>query len=87
MRGNLSAFLSRESTMKAGLPLQVATITALLELLPLDFDTLIQSNGEIPATSTESVHAYYVRKWFSLLSKGQQDLSVRLFHAACAKKK
>ena len=42
LRCNLSAFLSRDATMKAGLPIQIATVTALLGLLPLNFETLVQ---------------------------------------------
>ncbi|KAF5444885.1 hypothetical protein F2P56_033977 [Juglans regia] len=87
LRCNLYTFLNRYTTMKAGLHLQIATATALLGLLPDDFDALIQSNVKIQVTATQSLLADSMRKWFSLLSKEQQDLSVRLLQPAGAKQK
>ena len=86
MRCNLSAFLRRDATMKAGLPVQIATVTALLGLLPLDFETLVQRNVKLQETATQSVLVDYIWKWFSLLSKEQQELSVSLLQTAGAKK-
>ncbi|KAM4112485.1 hypothetical protein ACJW30_05G143900 [Castanea mollissima] len=87
LRCNLSAFLSRDATMKAGLTVQIATVTALLGLLPLDFETLVQRNVKLQETATQSVLVDYIWKWFSLLSKEQQELSVSLLQTAGAKKK
>ncbi|XP_050288057.1 uncharacterized protein LOC126726747 [Quercus robur] len=87
LRCNLSAFLSRDATMKAGLPVQIATVTALLGLLPLDFETLVQRNVKLQETATQSVLVDYIWNWFSLLSKEQQELSVSLLQTAGAKKK
>ncbi|GMY38164.1 hypothetical protein FCV25MIE_33408 [Fagus crenata] len=87
LRCNLSAFLSRDATMKAGLPIQIATVTALLGLLPLDFETLLQSNVKLQATASQSVLVDFIRKWFSLLSKEQQELSVSLLQTAGVKEK
>jgi hypothetical protein len=87
LRCNLSVFLSRDATRKAGLPIQIATVTALLGLLPLDFETLVQRNVKIQATASQSVLADSVTKWFSLLSKEQQDLSLKLLQTAGVKKK
>jgi hypothetical protein len=86
LRCNLSVFLSRDATRKAGLPIQIATVTALLGLLPPDFETLVQRNVKIQATASQSVLADSVRKWFSLLSKEQQDLSLKLIQTPGAKK-
>jgi hypothetical protein len=87
LRCNLSVFLSRDATRKAGLPIQIATVIALLGLLPLDFETLVQRNVKIQATASQSVLADSVTKWFSLLSKEQQNLSLKLLQTAGVKKK
>lgn len=87
LRCNLSAFLSRDATMKAGLNVQIATVTALLGLLPLDFETLVQHNVKLQETATHSVLVDYIWKWFSLLSKEQQELSVSVLRTTGAKKK
>nr|POE92703.1 hypothetical protein CFP56_42016 [Quercus suber] len=87
LRCNLSTFLSQDATMKAGLPVQIATVTVLLGLLPLDFETLVQCNVKLQETATQSVLVDYIWKWFSLLSKEQQELLVSLLQTAGAKKK
>ena len=87
LRCNLSAFLSWDATMKAGLPIQIATVTALLGLLPLNFETLVQSNVKLQATASQCVLVDFIRKWFSLLSKEQQELFVSLLQTAGAKMK
>ncbi|KAG2689499.1 hypothetical protein I3843_09G138900 [Carya illinoinensis] len=87
LRCNLFTFLNRYSILKAGLHLQIATVTSLLGLLPDDFDTLIQSNVKIQVTARQYLLADSMRKWFSSLSKEQQDLSVRLLQTAGAKQK
>ncbi|KAL5577799.1 hypothetical protein UlMin_019498 [Ulmus minor] len=75
LRCSLSAFLGRDSTTKAGLPLQIATATALLDLVSVDFGTIIQSTEKFSSTTIKSVAADSIRKWFSSLSKKQKDLS------------
>ncbi|XP_068324733.1 uncharacterized protein [Pyrus communis] len=78
LRGELSAFLCRDSATSVGLPTQIATVTALLGLLFSDFKTIIQNNANSAAIASQSGPAESVRKWFSLLPKKQQDFSFDL---------
>ncbi|PQM37218.1 uncharacterized protein Pyn_18359 [Prunus yedoensis var. nudiflora] len=82
LRGQLSAFLCRDSAISVGLPTQIATVTALLGLLPSDFETIIQGNVEPAAIASQSDPAQSIRKWFSLLPKKQQDLSFGFLQTA-----
>ncbi|KAL6989180.1 hypothetical protein U1Q18_014932 [Sarracenia purpurea var. burkii] len=82
LRNSLSSFLYRNSSRKSGFPVQIATVNALLGLLPLDFEKLIKSNVEIPAALNQSDPADCVRKWFSMLSSEQQSLSFSLLQSA-----
>nr|KYP73319.1 hypothetical protein KK1_005939 [Cajanus cajan] len=71
----LSAYIRGTSSMKASLSLQIAAATALFGLLPLDFDTLLHTNINLPAYSKSiSDIAETLRKWFSGLDKNQQKL-------------
>ncbi|XP_039044029.1 uncharacterized protein LOC120183387 [Hibiscus syriacus] len=74
LRANLHAFLLREATIGAGLPIQLATVTALLGLVPIDFE-----NVELAVMSGQFVLADVLRKWFPLLTEEQRATSVRLF--------
>ncbi|PQM42228.1 uncharacterized protein Pyn_27975 [Prunus yedoensis var. nudiflora] len=82
LRGQLSAFLCQDSAISVGLPTQIATVTALLGLLPSDFETIIQGNVEPAAIASQSDPAQSIRKWFSLLPKKQQDLSFGFLRTA-----
>lgn len=82
LRCQLSAFLCRDSAINVGLPTQIATVTALLGLLPSDFETIIQGNVEPAAIASQSDPAQSIRKWFSLLPKKQQDLSFGFLQTA-----
>lgn len=75
LRCNLSAFL-RDGCTKKGLHIQIATVTALLGLLSLNFEEIIQDNVKFPVNASESSLAVVIREWFSLLSKKQQDLAI-----------
>ncbi|CAN6553485.1 unnamed protein product [Malus baccata var. baccata] len=78
LRGELSAFLCRDSATSVGLPTQIATVTALLGLLSCDFKTIIHNNANFAAIASQSGAAESIRKWFSLLPKKQQDFSFNL---------
>ncbi|OMO83102.1 hypothetical protein CCACVL1_11556, partial [Corchorus capsularis] len=51
LKVKLSAFLWKESTIRAGLPIQLATVAALLGLLSLDFEKVIQKNANLSVAS------------------------------------
>ena len=78
LRSDLSAFLRRSITMKAGLPIQIATVTALLGLISVDFETILQASKKLPAIASHSVSTDLMREWFSSLNKKQQDLSLNV---------
>ncbi|KAJ0018587.1 hypothetical protein Pint_11304 [Pistacia integerrima] len=78
LRSKLSAFLQRDTTTRAGLPIQIAVVSALLGLLSLDFKQIIQINTKCPTIASQSVPADHIRKWFSSLSKENQALSFSL---------
>ncbi|KAH7547478.1 hypothetical protein FEM48_Zijuj01G0314300 [Ziziphus jujuba var. spinosa] len=77
LRCNLVTFLCGGCTKK-GLLVQIATVTALLGLLSLDFETIIQDTVKFLANSSQSFAADSIKKWFSSLSGKQQDLSLNL---------
>lgn len=77
LRCKLVTFLCGGCTKK-GLLVQIATVTALLGLLSLDFETIIQDTVKFLANSSQSFAADSIKKWFSSLSEKQQDLSLNL---------
>ncbi|CAJ1971292.1 unnamed protein product [Sphenostylis stenocarpa] len=75
LRCYLFAYFCRISSMKADLFLQFAAASALFGLLPLDFETLFDTNINLSAYSKSvSDSAETLRKWFSGLGKDQQKL-------------
>ena len=81
MRVKLSAFLWRETTIRAGLPIQLATVTALLGLISLDFEKVILENVKLPVMPGQFLAADVIRNWFSLLTEEQRAMSIRLFQS------
>lgn len=80
LRSKLFAFLWQDSTTRAGLPIQIAVISALLGLLSQNFEQIIQINIKCPTTASQSVPAAdNIRKWFSSLSKENRALSSSLW--------
>ncbi|KAF3450972.1 hypothetical protein FNV43_RR07061 [Rhamnella rubrinervis] len=77
LRCNLSAFL-HDDCSKKGLHIQIATVTALLGLVSLNFEEIIQVNMKFPVNASESSPAVMIRNWFSLLGKKQQDLAINI---------
>lgn len=78
LRGRLSSFLHRKASAVTELPFQIATVTALLGVVPLRFEELFKSNNELSEVVKDSGPADCIRNWFSLLSKEHQSLSIRL---------
>ncbi|KAJ6332548.1 hypothetical protein OIU77_008587 [Salix suchowensis] len=78
LRCKLSGFLSQDATIRMALPVQIALATALLGLLSVDFQKLIQSNYCLPAMSCQYVSIDHIRSWFSSLTKEQQGISLSL---------
>nr|KJB69144.1 hypothetical protein B456_011G007900 [Gossypium raimondii] len=77
LRTKLNAFLLRETTIRAGLPIQLATVAALLGLTSLDLN-----NIELVSTmSGQFVPANLLKNWFPLLTEEQQAVSIRLFQS------
>lgn len=82
LRCSISAFLDSKTARPSGLPSQFAAAKALVDLLPFEFDELIQKNLELLVDSNQYGHAEVVKKWFSQLSEEQQALSLSIFLSA-----
>ncbi|KAK1369136.1 hypothetical protein POM88_035228 [Heracleum sosnowskyi] len=70
LRGRLSSFLHRKASAVTELPFQIATVTALLGVVPLRFEELFKSNNELSEVVKDSGPADcadFIRHWFSLL--------------------
>lgn len=78
LRGRLSSFLHQKASAVTGLPFQIATVTALLGLVPIRFEELFKSNSGLSEVVKDPGPADCIRNWFSSLSKEQQSLSIRL---------
>ncbi|KAI4299734.1 hypothetical protein L6164_033165 [Bauhinia variegata] len=89
LRLHLSSYLCQDSSIKASLPLQIATATSLLGLLPLDLETFVQSNFSLQGYSTESVSgcAENLKKWFSGVGSDERDLLYNILKSANVYKK
>ncbi|KAK8273484.1 hypothetical protein V6Z11_D10G008400 [Gossypium hirsutum] len=77
LRTKLNAFLLRETTIRAGLPIQLATVAALLGLTSLDLNNI----ELVSAMSGQFVPANLLKNWFPLLTEEQQAVSIRLFQS------
>ncbi|KEH37078.1 maternal effect embryo arrest protein [Medicago truncatula] len=75
LRTKLLSYLCN-SSMKAHTSLQIATATALFGLLPLDLESLSQTEFSLPAYPSKSISddAGSLRKWFSGLGEHQKIL-------------
>ncbi|XP_075486722.1 LOW QUALITY PROTEIN: uncharacterized protein LOC142526310 [Primulina tabacum] len=76
LRDCIFAFFCQSTSRNLSIPIQFATVTALLGLIPISFEELFAIDAQ-SILSQESIPADFIRKWFSLLSKEQQ-LSFRL---------
>ncbi|XP_010245417.1 PREDICTED: uncharacterized protein LOC104588968 isoform X2 [Nelumbo nucifera] len=79
LRCTLSGFLDQDTSTKWGFPTQFATVNALTSLLALDFRELVECDNEHAVTTSRSVHANILRKWFSRLSKEHKRMLLGLF--------
>ncbi|KAG4177903.1 hypothetical protein ERO13_A10G007300v2 [Gossypium hirsutum] len=77
LRTKLNAFLLRETTIRAGLPIQLATVAALLGLTSLDLNNI----DLVSAMSGQFVPANLLKNWFPLLTEEQKAISIRLFQS------
>ncbi|TYH47597.1 hypothetical protein ES332_D10G008700v1 [Gossypium tomentosum] len=77
LRTKLNTFLLRETTIRAGLPIQLATVAALLGLTSLDLNNI----ELVSAMSGQFVPANLLKNWFPLLTEEQQAVSIRLFQS------
>ncbi|XP_022954739.1 restin homolog isoform X1 [Cucurbita moschata] len=82
LRSNLSAFLYLDTTIKSGLCVQIAIVSALLGLLPFEFETIIQDKVSYPASSNPYVEVNLIKTWFSFLSPKQKELSCNTLQVA-----
>ncbi|XP_038893728.1 uncharacterized protein LOC120082568 [Benincasa hispida] len=83
LRSNLSAFLCLDNTIKSGLCVQIATVSALLGLLPFDFETIVQYKVSYLASSSRHyAEVNLIKTWFSLLSPKQKELSRSILRVA-----
>lgn len=85
LRCKLSDYLwceAANTTVRAAFPVQIAVVIALLGLLSLDFEEVIQNNLKLPTLASQSVFFNLVRNWFSSLSKEEQASSFSLLQSA-----
>ncbi|KAK4254763.1 hypothetical protein QN277_010096 [Acacia crassicarpa] len=76
LRCYLFSSLCRNSSIKAGPSLQLATASALIGVLPFDAETLFETNSSLPIYSSKylSGNLEDLRKWLSGLDKDKRDL-------------
>ncbi|KAH7679187.1 Actin filament-coating protein tropomyosin protein [Dioscorea alata] len=80
VRHHLHIILTKCLGGKRSLPVQFAAVHSLLNLLPVSFTEIIDLHLEIMTEDAEqSDHIKLMRKWFSLLNKEHQSLSLNLF--------
>lgn len=72
LRCSLYSFLRQATTLKMGFATQTAIATALLRLMPLDFENIVQGNASVSQPAPPCA----VRKWFSSLTR-EQKTSIR----------
>lgn len=83
LRSQLSAFLWRDSTIRAGLPFQIATISSLLGLMPFDMEKLYNDNEKPPNITRQSDPIDLVRNWLHSLSEEARAFSITLLQSIC----
>ncbi|OWM63773.1 hypothetical protein CDL15_Pgr006035 [Punica granatum] len=87
LRCHLYSLLCQACTSKFGFPIQCSIVMALLSLLPLDFENILDNGATLPDTASVSVPARAIGKWFSSLSKEEQASMYILLRLATANKK
>ncbi|KAF8027739.1 hypothetical protein BT93_E0606 [Corymbia citriodora subsp. variegata] len=77
LRCFLYSFLQQATTLNMGFSTQTAITTALLQLVPLDFENIVQGNASV----SQSAPACAVKKWFSSLTREQKTLICNLLQS------
>lgn len=73
MRKWLCAFLGKSMFRNFGLPVQFASVCALVGLISRPLEEIVENNFSIPTAGSQSLAMDCVRKWFSSLRKEQQS--------------
>ncbi|XP_008793572.2 LOW QUALITY PROTEIN: uncharacterized protein LOC103709835 [Phoenix dactylifera] len=79
LRCSLSRILDASLTQKRSIPTQFSAVGALLNLLPFNFEEIVDGHPELSQDATEYGYVTQVKKWFSHLSMEQQAISFELF--------
>ncbi|XAR50910.1 hypothetical protein NMG60_11005375 [Bertholletia excelsa] len=83
LRCGLFAFLC-QNTGRKSFPTQLAILNALLGLLSLNFEELLESSLELPAVISQSDPADCLMKWYSTLNNEQQSLLLSFLQSSSA---
>ncbi|PIA42156.1 hypothetical protein AQUCO_02100190v1 [Aquilegia coerulea] len=75
LRCSLAGFLNQKTTRSCGRPTQFAVVHALMGLLSVSFEELIE-NKDLPVDNSQLSHGNLVRAWFSQLSEEQKSASL-----------
>ncbi|KAI3439207.1 uncharacterized protein J3R85_005177 [Psidium guajava] len=78
LRCSLYSFLLQATTLNMGFATQTAIATALLRLMPLDFENIVQCNASV----SQPAPACAVRKWFSSLTREQKTSICNIIQSA-----
>ncbi|KAJ9549312.1 hypothetical protein OSB04_021855 [Centaurea solstitialis] len=64
IRVKLSSFISGSTSSKISLPVQFAAVNALLDTMPLSFQEVCKTSGELPTRVSPSTPSDCIQKWF-----------------------
>ncbi|GLT35669.1 hypothetical protein SLA2020_101020 [Shorea laevis] len=81
LRSQLSVFLWRDTTIRAGLPIQIATISAMLGLLPFSVVEVVKDNTKPPEITSHSCPVDLIGSWLHSLSEEQRALTISLLQS------
>ncbi|GLU17515.1 hypothetical protein SLE2022_338780 [Rubroshorea leprosula] len=81
LRSQLSVFLWRDTTIRAGLPIQIATISAMLGLLPFSVVEVVKDNTKPPEITSHSDPVDLIGSWLHSLSEEQRALTISLLQS------
>ncbi|XP_030450182.2 uncharacterized protein LOC115672513 [Syzygium oleosum] len=82
LRCSLYSFLGQATTLNMGFSTQTAIATALLRLVPLDFENIVRGNTSV----SQSASACAIREWFSSLTREQKTSICNLLQSATVDK-
>ncbi|KAI6701070.1 hypothetical protein NL676_015394 [Syzygium grande] len=82
LRCSLYSFLRQATTLNMGFSTQTAIATALLRLVPLDFENIVRGNTSV----SQSASACAIREWFSSLTREQKTSICNLLQSAIVDK-